>query len=47
MLIEDHFDFPVTVLIGFIFVACVLLFRRGIAGEMIEWMRKRSASHPK
>jgi len=34
-------DFPVTVLIGFIFVACVLLFRRGIAGEVIAYMRKR------
>jgi branched-chain amino acid transport system permease protein len=40
-------DFPVTVLIGFIFVACVLLFRRGVAGEVIERMRKRSLSHRK
>ena len=37
-------DFPVTVLIGFIFVACVLTFRRGVAGEVIEWMRKLSAA---
>ncbi|MFI5012549.1 MAG: branched-chain amino acid ABC transporter permease [Hyphomicrobiales bacterium] len=34
-------DFPVTVLIGLIFVVCVLLFRRGIAGEVIAYMRKR------
>ena len=34
-------DFPVTVLIGLIFVACVLMFRRGIAGEAIAHLRKR------
>ena len=34
-------DFPVTVLIGLIFVVCVLLFRRGVAGEIIAYMRKR------
>jgi branched-chain amino acid transport system permease protein len=35
-------DFPVTVLIGLIFVGCVLLFRRGIAGEVIAHLRKRN-----
>ncbi|SEE54369.1 amino acid/amide ABC transporter membrane protein 2, HAAT family [Rhizobiales bacterium GAS191] len=34
-------DFPVTVLIGLIFVVCVLLFRRGIAGEVAAVLRKR------
>jgi len=34
-------DFPVTVLIGFIFVGCVLMFRRGIAGEIAAHLRKR------
>jgi branched-chain amino acid transport system permease protein len=34
-------DFPVTVLIGLIFVICVLMFRRGIAGEIIAFLRKR------
>lgn len=34
-------DFPVTVLIGLIFVACVLMFRRGIAGEIIARLSKR------
>ena len=29
-------DFPVTVLVGVIFVLCVLLFRRGIVGEAIR-----------
>ena len=28
-------NFPATVLIGVIFIVCVLLFRRGIAGETI------------
>jgi branched-chain amino acid transport system permease protein len=34
-------DFPVTVLIGLIFVGCVLMFRRGIAGEIIARLQKR------
>jgi branched-chain amino acid transport system permease protein len=34
-------DFPVTVLIGIIFVVCVLLFRRGIAGEVMEFFKTR------
>jgi len=32
----------VTVLIGIIFVICVLLFRRGIAGEVMEFFKSRS-----
>ncbi|MBF9197181.1 branched-chain amino acid ABC transporter permease [Microvirga terrestris] len=35
-------DFPVLVLIGIIFVICVLLFRRGIVGEILELMKRRS-----
>lgn len=35
--------FPVTVLIGIIFVVCVLLFRRGIVGEIIGFMERRRA----
>jgi branched-chain amino acid transport system permease protein len=34
-------DFPVTVLIGIIFVVCVLLFRRGIVGEANAFLKKR------
>ncbi|HEU6443060.1 MAG TPA: branched-chain amino acid ABC transporter permease [Microvirga sp.] len=34
-------QFPVTVLIGIIFVICVLLFRRGIVGEILEFMKRR------
>lgn len=33
-------DFPVTVIIGIIFVLCVLLFRRGIVGEAIRLLRR-------
>ncbi|HYH39129.1 MAG TPA: branched-chain amino acid ABC transporter permease, partial [Azospirillum sp.] len=29
-------QFPVTVVIGAIFVVCVLVFRRGIVGEVIH-----------
>ena len=32
--------FPVTVIIGIIFVLCVLLFRRGIVGEAIRLVRR-------
>ncbi|MBY0613727.1 MAG: branched-chain amino acid ABC transporter permease [Beijerinckiaceae bacterium] len=41
--LEDHLaslGFPVPVLIGAIFVACVLLFRRGIIGEIENWMKR-------
>ena len=33
-------DFPVTVLVGVIFVLCVLLFRRGIVGEALRLLRR-------
>ncbi|MBB4004177.1 branched-chain amino acid ABC transporter permease [Aurantimonas endophytica] len=33
-------DIPVTVIIGVIFVLCVLLFRRGIVGEAIRLMKR-------
>jgi branched-chain amino acid transport system permease protein len=34
-------NFPVNVLIGAIFVVCVLLFRRGIVGEVLHASRRR------
>jgi len=37
-------DFPVTVLIGIIFVVCVLLFRRGIVGEILEFTKRKPKS---
>jgi branched-chain amino acid transport system permease protein len=33
---------PVTVVIGAIFVVVVLLFRRGIVGEIAHWLRRKS-----
>ena len=35
-------DFPVTVLTGIIFVICVLLFRRGIVGEVLALLKRPS-----
>ncbi len=31
----------VTVIIGGIFVACVMAFRRGIVGELTAWLERR------
>jgi branched-chain amino acid transport system permease protein len=31
----------VSLLTGVMFVACVLLFRRGIVGECAQWMERR------
>lgn len=33
-----------TIALGAIFVVCVLAFRRGVVGELLEFMRKRKAS---
>ncbi|TFF25141.1 branched-chain amino acid ABC transporter permease [Jiella endophytica] len=33
-------DVPVTVIVGVIFVLCVLLFRRGIVGEAIRFLKR-------
>jgi branched-chain amino acid transport system permease protein len=33
----------VTVIIGFIFVICVLAFRKGIVGEVLAWRERRKA----
>lgn len=35
----------VTVAIGCVFIACVLLFQRGIVGEALAFARRRSARH--
>jgi branched-chain amino acid transport system permease protein len=32
---------PVDVVIGLIFIACVLLFRRGLIGEVLAWREKK------
>jgi branched-chain amino acid transport system permease protein len=33
-------DFPVTIATGLIFMACVLVFRRGIVGEIYAWLAR-------
>ncbi|OZI77733.1 branched-chain amino acid ABC transporter permease [Bordetella genomosp. 12] len=33
----------VTIVTGFIFVVCVLAFRRGVMGEVIAWLQRRQA----
>jgi branched-chain amino acid transport system permease protein len=37
----------VSIVTGFIFVACVLLFRRGIVGELLAWRDRRVAAASK
>ncbi|WP_218511658.1 branched-chain amino acid ABC transporter permease [Variovorax sp. dw_308] len=43
----EHFlaetDFPITVASGILFVVCVLLFRRGVAGEIRHYLLARRA----
>jgi branched-chain amino acid transport system permease protein len=34
-------EFPVTIATGIIFMICVLLFRRGIVGEIYAWLSRR------
>lgn len=34
---------PVTVIIGTIFMACVLVFRKGVVGETLAFLKRRSA----
>ncbi|HHV70645.1 MAG TPA: branched-chain amino acid ABC transporter permease, partial [Ochrobactrum intermedium] len=34
-------DFPVTIVTGLIFMACVLLFRKGIVGEFYSWLERK------
>jgi branched-chain amino acid transport system permease protein len=36
--------FPVTIATGLIFMACVLVFRRGIVGEVYAWLARRGKS---
>jgi branched-chain amino acid transport system permease protein len=43
-LLADKVGAWVTVIIGFIFVVCVLAFRRGIVGELLAWNERRTAS---
>ncbi|HSV58340.1 MAG TPA: branched-chain amino acid ABC transporter permease [Variovorax sp.] len=42
-LLADKVGAWVTVIIGVIFVVCVLAFRKGIVGELMAWMDRRRA----
>jgi len=35
--------FPVTIVLGATFMICVLLFRRGVVGELAHWLERRKA----
>ena len=39
--LADRVGSWVTVIIGVIFVVCVIGFRRGFVGELLEWQRRR------
>ncbi|MBS0447429.1 MAG: branched-chain amino acid ABC transporter permease [Proteobacteria bacterium] len=43
--LSDRVGSWVTVIIGAIFVACVLAFRRGVVGELLAWQQRRR--HPR
>ena len=42
-LLADHVGSWVTVIIGAIFVVCVVAFRRGFVGELLAWWQRRGA----
>jgi branched-chain amino acid transport system permease protein len=42
--LADRVGSWVTVIIGVIFVVCVVGFRRGFVGELLAWQRRRAAS---
>ncbi|AEG92088.1 branched-chain amino acid ABC transporter permease [Ramlibacter tataouinensis] len=42
-LLADKVGEWVTVIIGVIFVVCVLAFRKGVVGELLAWMDRRKA----
>ena len=42
--LADRVGSWVTVIIGVIFVVCVIAFRRGFVGELIAWQQRRKAS---
>ena len=39
--LADRVGSWVTVIIGAIFVFCVMVFRRGIVGELLAWLQRR------
>jgi branched-chain amino acid transport system permease protein len=45
--LADRVGSWVTVIIGVIFVVCVVAFRRGFVGELLAWQQKRRKAPPK
>jgi branched-chain amino acid transport system permease protein len=43
--LADRVGSWVTVIIGFIFVLCVVGFRRGYVGELLAWQQRRRAKN--
>jgi branched-chain amino acid transport system permease protein len=41
--LADRVGSWVQVIIGVIFVVCVIAFRRGIVGELLAWTKRRRA----
>jgi branched-chain amino acid transport system permease protein len=44
--LADRVGSWVTVIIGLIFVVCVLAFRKGVVGELLAWQARRKAGRP-
>jgi branched-chain amino acid transport system permease protein len=44
--LADRVGSWVTVIIGLIFVVCVVGFRRGFVGELLAWQKRRSSTPP-
>ncbi|MDQ6626880.1 MAG: branched-chain amino acid ABC transporter permease [Pseudomonadota bacterium] len=44
--LADRAGSYVTVIIGAIFVVCVVAFRRGFVGELLAWLKRRAESRP-
>jgi branched-chain amino acid transport system permease protein len=43
--LSDRVGSWVTVIIGAIFVVCVIAFRRGVVGELLAWQKRRAAHY--
>jgi branched-chain amino acid transport system permease protein len=44
--LADRVGSWVTVIIGVIFVVCVVGFRRGFVGELLAWLKRRQPKQP-
>jgi branched-chain amino acid transport system permease protein len=44
--LADKVGTSVTIIVGLLFIGCVLAFRRGVVGEIASWLRTRSRQKP-